>query len=724
MRSGRVSRSVRFAGPFSFVLLFMLTCLLSACGGGGGKSSDVDVDVKTFVLRPTSGPLAGGTTVTIEGAGFTNVGDSSVLFGTLTATVIEVASGEQMLVRIPGAPGGVESVVDVVIQNSLIEVTVPQAFFYVGAPEIFQVTPGSVSVAGGDTIRVSGRNFTETADTVMTIDGQPVGDLSVTDSATLSATAPVAASLGKGLIALQNRNGSTSGEIRYRAPLAMSASRRHEGTESGAGFASALGLVGDLDADGFHEYAVGVPGSTIGGSSGSGPAGAIQVYAGFNDEPVLRVDGNGAANEAALGSSLVGIDWAQDGVRDIVVGAPASQLGVGEVHLYDSTGARVTTLLPGAGLTAFGRSLAVGDLDGDLVDDLIVGSNGAITVYSGTGSGVFLSVPNPDATLGNFGKPIVVSNDLSGDGVLDLLVGAPGDGKSTFGGIFVISGADGAVLHQIGGPGFGTEGLVAALDDVDGDGVSDYAYTSLGRILINSGQDHTSFRQVVPSSGTATRYQSLISVPDVDGDGLADLVAGITIIGSLNGAVLMVSGVGRSESWRIEGGPGQDQAGDRLGAAIAGGDIDADGLSEILVGAPLTDGGAGNDLGRVETWAQDELVVTGTIASGNRFDFHVLGRSQAQKPFQILVSTQSAPGIPVAGRTIPVGFPDPFVGFSFTFPPFSGLLDVEGYARSTIEVPPGSIPSGATFYGASFTLDASFPGGVGIISRQVVLTFE
>ncbi|MEQ8764162.1 MAG: IPT/TIG domain-containing protein [Planctomycetota bacterium] len=722
--SRRAQGVVRAEGLLASLVVLGALALVTACGGGGGGGSDVDVDVATFVFRPTSGPLAGGTTVTIEGAGFTNPSDTTVLFGGVGASVIDVPSGEVMVVRIPGAPGGSESVVDVSIQNSLIEVVIPQAFFYVGAPQISSISPASVSVAGGDRIRIFGRNFTEASDTLLTIGGRAVTDLAVPDSGSIQATVPPGESLGEVPLVIQNRNGSTSSSIRFRMPPSLATGRRHEGTEAGAGYGSVVAALGDLDGDGFGEYGVGIPGSTLGGSSTDGPAGAFQLFAGIDDSPLLLQPGSAMAGEAALASSLAALDWGNDGVREVAAGAPASHGGVGEVQIVSLDGSRVATIAAPSGQMSFGRALGVGDFNGDTVEDLVVGMAGMVSVFSGTGGGSFLNVPSPDPTLGDFGAFITVAGDMNVDGTPELIIGARGDNQSSFGGLFVISGADGSVLNQIGGPGFGIDGLSAALDDWNGDSVPDYAYTSLGRVLVLSGQDHSSIRQITPSTGTATRFQSMVSATDLDGDERVDLAVGFLVVGSFNGGVFIISSGEAKETIRVDGTSGQDQKGDRLGSSIASGDLDRDGLSEVIVGAVNADGGAGNDIGSVETYSQHEMVVSGAIRSGGQFDLHLAAKNQGSAPFQVLVSTTASPGIPVGPRTIPVGFPDPFVSFSFTFPAFSGQINAQGYARTTVVVPPSSIPSGATFYGAFFTADGTQPLGVGVISHQVPLTFE
>ncbi|XP_076668792.1 integrin alpha-8-like isoform X2 [Andrena cerasifolii] len=80
----------------------------------------------------------------------------------------------------------------------------------------------------------------------------------------------------------------------------------------------------------------------------------------------------------------------------------------------------------------FGGSLAVGDLDNDGLDDLLVGApywgqdNGKVYIYLGTEKGQFGAVAPLQGTVegGHFGYAIA-SGDLDADGFYDIIVGAP-----------------------------------------------------------------------------------------------------------------------------------------------------------------------------------------------------------------------------------------------------------------------------------------------------------
>jgi large repetitive protein len=81
----------------------------------GGSNAHSSQDVFTYVARPkvnhispSSGPTAGGTTVTITGTGFLHA--TEVFFGGTTATRVVVVSDTKITVRSPAAPAGVRDI--------------------------------------------------------------------------------------------------------------------------------------------------------------------------------------------------------------------------------------------------------------------------------------------------------------------------------------------------------------------------------------------------------------------------------------------------------------------------------------------------------------------------------------------------------------------------------------------------------------------------------------
>ncbi|MGH7151443.1 MAG: FG-GAP repeat domain-containing protein, partial [Planctomycetota bacterium] len=180
-----------------------------------------------------------------------------------------------------------------------------------------------------------------------------------------------------------------------------------------------------------------------------------------------------------------------DGVPDVFVGTPRFQSSVapnspgGAVLFSGATGAPIFTVTGLAPLDLFGASVAeAGDLDGDSVNDLVVGGanflgptglpSGYARVFSGaTGSLLYSLTPSPSSPPG-FGRSVAGAGDVDADGVPDVAVGSH-SGPIGVRQAAVISGASGALLYFVNSASvvssFGTS--VAGAGDVNGDGLED-----------------------------------------------------------------------------------------------------------------------------------------------------------------------------------------------------------------------------------------------------------
>lgn len=150
-------------------------------------------------LSPRSGSFAGGTTVIINGEGFTGVTD--VLFGGVPATDVNVVSASQITAKSPAGSG----VVDVVVCTgpcfgaTVSPATQDTTYSYTGAPEIVLVSPPAGPPAGGAKVTITGSGFLSGGTPAIQqvyFGGNPALDFFVHNDTTITATTPP----GNGLV--------------------------------------------------------------------------------------------------------------------------------------------------------------------------------------------------------------------------------------------------------------------------------------------------------------------------------------------------------------------------------------------------------------------------------------------------------------------------------------------------------------------------------------------
>ncbi|WP_196398880.1 IPT/TIG domain-containing protein, partial [Legionella saoudiensis] len=167
-------------------------------------------------VTPNTGPVAGGTSITISGSGFTPT--TSVTVGGIAATSITINSASSLTATTPAYVSG-PLAANVAISNEVGSATLTGGFTYqASSPTLVSITPNQGSIAGGTSVTVVGTNFTPT--TTLTLGGVAATNVTVLNATTLTATTPayVSGSLVKNVVVTNSAGSATlSGGFTYTA---------------------------------------------------------------------------------------------------------------------------------------------------------------------------------------------------------------------------------------------------------------------------------------------------------------------------------------------------------------------------------------------------------------------------------------------------------------------------------------------------------------------------
>jgi Ca2+-binding RTX toxin-like protein len=460
-------------------------------------------------------------------------------------------------------------------------------------------------------------------------------------------------------------------------------------------------IYGDADIDGFAGYSV----SSAGDVNGDGiddliignyeysfdPVELGRAYVVFGTASATRADIDLGNLDPADGFTIVG-QWPDgltgfsvsdagdingDGIGDLIVGAPnGGGTYEGEAYVvFGKAGATradidLTNLAASdgfviGGVESFSRAgysvSSAGDVNGDGIDDLLVGAPGYDGFYYSVADKAYVvfgkaGAARDDIDLANLaasdgfviqsstsydavGFSISGAGDVNGDGLADLVVGAPLGGGDDAGEVHVIFGQAAATRSNIdlgnlaaadgftivgNNPGDALGISVSSAGDVNGDGIDDLiagtpfasgvgayggeAYVVYGKAGATRSDIDTSTLAasdgfaIVGGNGVTFAGFSVSGAGDIDGDGLDDLIVGspyatlyhggaFVIFGESGTArdAIFLNGLQPSDGFFLDGGL-YDYAGSSVSAA---GDINGDGFGDVIVGAPYDLGSRG-----------------------------------------------------------------------------------------------------------------------------------
>ena len=447
-----------------------------------------------------------------------------------------------------------------------------------------------------------------------------------------------------------------------------------------AQYGFSVATAGDVNGDGYSDVIIGAPLYDDEWGTGDPDVGYVEVYhgsaSGLASNWTWRTIGSFYSH---LGHSVATAgDVNRDGYADVIIGAPHRDTGLegadsGSAVLFygssgginDSTYLNFRSSEPADNYWLFGYSVSTaGDVNGDGYADIIIGAPNAdhydhdhqkgeaYVFYGGAPMDNIVDwMVETFEDYSNLGCSVATAGDVNGDGYADILIGQKKHdglgGETDQGRALVWLGGNGGLPGMLKSdnqadwaieypPSLSQFGYsVATAGDVNGDGYSDVLvgapyYQDDGQTKGMAALFYGAAKNLSQTPGWTYGgdYEyinlgySVASAGDINGDGYADIIAGAPYYDSTyanQGAVFVwhgsAAGLNSWANWWALG----DAVEGRFGYSVdSAGDVNGDGYSDIIVGAPNYDS---TDYGMVFVW----LGSAGGLGDSSNADWEVLG---------------------------------------------------------------------------------------------------
>ena len=457
---------------------------------------------------------------------------------------------------------------------------------------------------------------------------------------------------------------------------------------------------------------------------------------------------DGGLTGVQFGFSVAGAgDVNRDGYDDILVGSWLYDNGQGDegrayLYLGSSSGPRTTPAWTAEGNFPgvwFGYSVAsAGDVNHDGYSDVLVGSPNYTNVESSEGRAfLYLGSPaglgatpawtaEPNQGGAQYGRSVASAGDVNRDGYSDVIVGAPsysntqsGEGRAyLYLGSASGLGRDPVWMVESGQLNAGLGNSVSSAGDVNGDGYADVivgaslfdnGYTDRGRAFLYLGRSTglgATPAWTAESDQPGARFGDRVATAgDVNRDGYSDVLVGAPFYGGGNlseGRAYLYMGSAAGLAVNPAWTAESDQTGGRMGTVGSAGDFNGDGYSDVIVGASFYDDGE-TDEGRATIYlgsASGLATLPAWIVEGNQTNANL--------------GTSVGPAGDVDGD----GIDDVIVGAA----KYTNSLSQEGRALVYLGVPTcgAALPAGSPTLTLSQAGQLSWTGVQGATSYDVV----